>query len=128
MRKIVAFVLACWMLGGSVLPGFGIDQSAHWGDLMVHFQEHRQTNPNLSFADFLAMHYGANSEHQKHPNHSHQNLPSSSHSAPVYTPGAIRLEVTTPVQFLRSARAEFFRKADLYTFLAIFALINPPRA
>ena len=116
------------MLGGSLLPGFGLDQSAHWADLMLHYQHHRQSDPDLSFTDFLQMHYGANSEHQKHPNHSHQNLPSSSHSIPVYTPNPVRLTVTSAVQILISDKATFFRKADLYNFLAVFALINPPRA
>jgi hypothetical protein len=128
MRSFFAVVLACWMLGGSLLPGFGIDQSAHWGDLMLHFQQHRQADPNLSFTDFLTMHYGADSEHQKHPNHSHQNLPSSSHSIPVYTPSDIRLVAMAPVQFLMSTKTDYFRKADLYAFLTVFALINPPRA
>ncbi|WP_461136383.1 hypothetical protein [Spirosoma lituiforme] len=128
MRSVIAFVLACWMLGGSLLPGFGIDQSAHWGDLMLHFQQHRQTDPSLNFTEFLKMHYGANSEHQKHPNHSHQNLPSSSHSVSVYTPNAVQLVAISPIQLLISARADFFRKADLYAFLAVFAMITPPRA
>lgn len=118
MRSVIAFVLACWMLGGSLLPGFGIDQSAHWGDLMLHFQQHRQTDPSLSFTEFL----------KKHPNHSHQNLPSSSHSVSVYTPNAVQLVAISPIQLLISARADFFRKADLYAFLAVFAMINPPRA
>ncbi|GAB3901060.1 hypothetical protein GCM10028825_52950 [Spirosoma agri] len=115
------------MLGGSLFPGFGIDQSAHWGDLLLHFQQHRQADPALSFTDFLKMHYGADSEHQKHPNHSHQNLPSSSHSVPAYTPNAIRLMTVDQSPFLLLTRAGYFRKADLYAFLTVFALINPPR-
>jgi hypothetical protein len=116
------------MLGGSLLPGFGIDQSAHWGDLVLHFQQHRQNDPSLSFTDFLKMHYGTDSDHRKHPNHSHQNLPSSSHSVPVYTPNAVRLVAVTAIQILIPDKIMFSWKADLYTFLAVFALINPPRA
>ena len=74
------------------------------------------------------MHYGADWEHQKHANHSAQNLPSSSHSIPAYTPVAVRLVAIAPVQFLVSAKADYFRKDDLYAFLMVFALINPPRA
>ncbi|MEZ0612419.1 hypothetical protein ACAW74_28175 [Fibrella sp. WM1] len=127
MKSIVAFVLACWMLGGSLLPGFGIDQSAHWGDLVQHYQQHRKTDSTLSFTDFLKMYYGADSEHQKHPNHSHHNLPSSGHSVPVYAPTTLRLAAPNPMQVLMPSTAVFFRKADLYSFLAVFALINPPR-
>ncbi|GAB4041626.1 hypothetical protein GCM10028774_50320 [Spirosoma jeollabukense] len=125
---MVAFLLAGLVLGSSLLPGFGVDQSAKLVDLIQHYQEHRQTEPELSFLDFIVMHYGVNSEHHKHPNHSHQNLPSSNHSVPVYTPGAIRLAAIFPVQFLVSTKTDYFRKADLYTFLTVFALINPPRA
>ncbi|MBO0940052.1 hypothetical protein J2I47_26140 [Fibrella sp. HMF5335] len=128
MKSVVAIVLSCWILGGSLFPGFSIDQSAHLGDLIQHYQQHRRDNTDLGFTDFINMHYGADSEHQKHPNHSHHNLPSSGHSMPVFTPGVVRL-VATPslVQVLVLRSANFFRTADLYSFLAVFALINPPR-
>ncbi|QMW01009.1 hypothetical protein [Spirosoma foliorum] len=128
MKSIVAFLLAGLVLGSSLLPGFGVDQSARLVDLVEHYQEHRQTEPELGFLDFMVMHYGVNSEHQKHPNHSHQNLPSSSHSMPVYTAQAIRLLLVSSASVLIAAKADFVRKADLYDFLATFALINPPRA
>lgn len=127
MRSFVATVLACLILGGSLLPGFSIDQSARWGKLVQHYQQHQQDETSLGFIDFLTMHYGADSAHQKHPNHSHQNLPSSSHSAPVYTPQVVRLASPFPLQFLIKLKTDFIRKADLYSFLAVFALINPPR-
>ena len=127
MKPFVAFVLASWMLGGSLLPGFSIDQSSHWGDLVQHYQQHRRADTSLSFIDFITMHYGADSEHQKHPNHSHQNLPSVSHCAPVFTPSTIWLSAPVLFQVLVGTVADFFRKADLYSFLAVFALINPPR-
>lgn len=127
MKSIVAFVLACWMLGGSLLPGFGIDQSAHLGDLVQHYQQHQRADIKLSFTHFLKMHYGADSEHQKHPNHSHHNLPSSGHSVLIYAPTALRLASPNLMQVLMPTNSVFFRKADLYSFLAVFALINPPR-
>ena len=114
------------MLGGSLLPGFGSDQSAHLGDLVQHYQQHRKTDPGLSFAHFLKMHYGADSEHQKHPNHSHQNLPTGGHAVPAYTPAAVRL--TEPsFRMLLLASSKFLGEIDLYSFLSVFALINPPR-
>ncbi|GAB3902966.1 hypothetical protein GCM10028803_30560 [Larkinella knui] len=115
------------MLGGSLLPGFSIDQSAHWGDLVQHYEQHRKTDAQLSFINFIKMHYGADSEHHKHPNHSHQNLPSVSHLTPVFTPSIVWLPapVRCPVSIV--PKAGFFCKADLYSFLAVFALINPPR-
>ncbi|MCX6216859.1 hypothetical protein [Spirosoma sp.] len=128
MKSIVALLLAGLMLGSSLLPGFGIDQSAKWVELMQHYKHHRQTDAQLSFMDFLGMHYGANSEHQKHPNHSHHNLPTVGHAVPVFSSTAVRLHFASVVGAILSHKADFFSKADLYSFLAVFSLINPPRA
>lgn len=127
MKALVAIFLTCWTLAGSFLPGMGVDQSACLGELTRHFQEHRHTDTSLSFLDFLRMHYGADSEHHKHPNHSHQNLPSSSHSIPVFPPVAQSWNLPPATASVLISRADFFRKADLYSFLSVFALINPPR-
>lgn len=127
MKPIVAFFLACWILGGSLLPGFCVDQSAHFGDLMEHYQEHKKLDAHLSFSHFLTMHYGADSAHQKHPNHSHRNLPTHSHSVTNYLPTGLTLAAPDGYLPGNLAKAAFFWKADLYAFLAVFALINPPR-
>ncbi|MBD2755224.1 hypothetical protein [Spirosoma validum] len=127
MKSLVAFLLAGLILGSSLLPGFGVDQSAKLVELIQHYQQHRKTDPDLSFTDFMAMHYGENSEHHKHPNHSHQNLPSAGHAAPVFTPSAVRLVSASsqPVIFLK--QTVFSRYSNLYSFLAVFSMINPPR-
>ena len=110
-----------------MLPGFSIDQSAKWVELMQHYKQHRTTDAQLSFIDFLAMHYGANSEHQKHPNHSHQNLPAGGHTVPVFSSNTVRLHFSSAVGAILASKTVFFRKADLYSFLTVFSLINPPR-
>ena len=123
----MAIVFAGWMLMGSLLHGIGIDQSAHLGDLVQHYQQHQREDPKMSFSDFLTMHYGADSEHLKHPKHSHQNLPASGHSAPAYAPNVTRLLFPSPCHVLIAMKANFFQRADIYSFLSVFALINPPR-
>lgn len=127
MKSIVALLLAGLILGSSLLPGFSIDQSAKWVELMQHYKQHREADAQLSFIDFLAMHYGANSEHQKHPKHSHQNLPTGGHTIPVFSPATVRLHFSSAVGAPLANKAAFFRKADLYSFLSVFSLINPPR-
>jgi hypothetical protein len=127
MKSIVALLLATLMLGSSLLPGFSIDQSAKWVELVQHYEQHRQTDAQLGFMDFLAMHYGANSEHQKHPNHSHHNLPTVGHTVPVFSSNAVRLHFSSVIGAILPNKADFFSKADLYSFLAVFSLINPPR-
>ena len=127
MKSLVALLLAVLMLGSNLLPGFRIDQSAKWVDLMQHYKEHRQEDAQLSFMDFLAMHYGANSEHQKHPNHSHHNLPAAGNTVPVFSSNTIRIHFSSVPGEGLSIKTAFFRRADLYSFLAVFSLINPPR-
>lgn len=127
MKPFVAFVLACWILGGSLFPGLGIDQSAHLGDLVEHYQEHKKLDVQLSFVNFLKMHYGADSAHQKRPNHSHRNLPANSHSVSSYLPTALILAVPDSHRLGKQVKAVFFWTVELYTFLAVFALIDPPR-
>ncbi|UHG94945.1 hypothetical protein [Spirosoma oryzicola] len=127
MKSIVAFLLAIQLLGSSLLPGFGIDQSSRLIDLVQHFQQHQATNPDLGFLDFMVMHYGADSAHQKHPNHSHHNLPAAGHAAPVFTAPAVVLLLSAPVCLMILARSACFRYANLYSFVSVNTLINPPR-
>lgn len=128
MKFILALLLVNLMLGSSLLPGFGIDQSAKWVELVNHYQEHRQTDNSLEFLSFLMMHYGASSDHQKHPNHNHHNLPVAGQLLSISTPVPLRLDaVSDMLSIVRVAKATFFRKADLYAFAAIYSLINPPR-
>ena len=128
MKSFVTIFFAGWILIGGLLPGFSIDQSVHLGDLLQHYQEHRKENANLTFASFLNMHYAANSEHQKHPKHSHNKLPVSSHPVFISTADTIRLADFSPVQYLLSSLSASFGWINFYSFLAVFALINPPRA
>lgn len=127
MKSFVAFLLAGLILGSSLLPGFGIDQSTKLVELIQHYQQHRKTDPGLSFTDFMAMHYGENSEHQKHPNHSHHNLPATGHAVPAFTPNTVGLGTVSCITVLTLSQTAFSRYTNLYSFLAVFSLINPPR-
>ncbi len=128
MKSTLAILLVHLMLGSSLLPGFGIDQSARWVELANHYQQHRQTDASLGFLSFLMMHYDASSDHQKHPSHNHHNLPAAGQSLSISTPNPLRLDFTTvSLSLIQVAKTTFFRKADLYAFTAIRSLINPPR-
>ena len=127
MKSIIACLLACLMVGSSLLPNFGVEQSTKLVELIQHYQQHAEAEPGLGFIDFMAMHYGINSEHQKHPNHSHHNLPSAGHAVPAFAPTVVRLGVSSLESVVMRSQAAFFRYTNLYSFLAIFSLINPPR-
>jgi hypothetical protein len=128
MKALLAILLVHLMLGSSLLPGFGLDQSARWVELANHYEQHRQLDASLGFFSFLMMHYDASSDHQKHPSHNHQHLPVAGQSLSISTPVPLCLDVTpVALTVIHVARALFFRKADLYAFTIVRPLINPPR-
>ncbi|MVM31938.1 hypothetical protein GO755_17950 [Spirosoma sp. HMF4905] len=129
MKSIVAFLLAGLILGSSLLPGFGVDQSTKLVELIQHYQQHVKADHdhNLSFSDFMVMHYGENSEHHKHPNHSHHNLPSVGHMVNGFMPNNLRLSITSCLSVGIFSQMAFSRYTNLYSFLSVFSLINPPR-
>ncbi|WP_420149060.1 hypothetical protein [Spirosoma sp.] len=49
MKPIVASLLNIQILEGSLLTGFGVDQSSRLIDLVQHFQQHREAEPDLNF-------------------------------------------------------------------------------
>jgi len=127
VRALFAFLLATLILGSTILPVFSLDQSARWGEVLEHYQRHQLESPDLGFMEFLALHYGAGSEHQKHPNHCHQQLPSLSFSGPVCPPQAL-VHMPEPVfTFALPTKKVFASQAALYSFLHVLDLINPPR-
>ncbi|WP_020603876.1 hypothetical protein [Spirosoma spitsbergense] len=127
MKPFVTVLFAGWILLGGLLPGFSIDQSVHLGDLVQHYQAHRRDNVDLTFVAFLDMHYGANSDHQKHPKHSHNKLPVSSHPIFVYTSGTVKLADFFPVHYWTSSAPTSFAWVNFYSFLVVSFLMNPPR-
>ncbi|GAB4011258.1 hypothetical protein EXU85_06280 [Spirosoma sp. KCTC 42546] len=127
MKSIVAFLLAGLILGSSLLPGFGVEQSTKLVELIQHYQQHEKASPGLSFTDFMVMHYGENSEHQKHPNHSHHNLPSVGHMVTGFTSNGLRLSMSSYIPVVLASQKAFSRYTNLYSFLSVFSLINPPR-
>ena len=127
MKSFVTVLFAGWILLGGLLPGFSIDQSVHLGDLIQPYQEHQKENASLTLISFLDMHYGANSDQQKHPKHSHHKLPVSSHPIFVYTSSAVKLADLFPVQYWISSAPTSFVWVNFYSFLVVSFLMNPPR-
>lgn len=128
MKSLIALFLAMLLLGSSILPIFSLDQSAKWAEVLQHYQQHRREKPALGFTEFMAMHYGAGSTHRKHHHHSHQNLPATGHAVALFSPQPLRLVTVTTVELVKVYKAVFFRKADMYSFLASYVPLNPPRA
>jgi hypothetical protein len=64
--KIIAFFLSLYFFAGSLMPGSDWDELPKIANLIEHFQEHQNLSEvEISFSEFLFLHYASNSEHPK---------------------------------------------------------------
>ncbi len=72
MKKLFIIILAIHLLSGNIV----FSEVTKLAFLMEHFFQHRQT-ANISFTEFLWLHYDAHSKHQQetHNDHHHESLP-----------------------------------------------------
>jgi len=85
MKQGVSWVLAILLLAGSFLPPMETHELYKLHALVRHFEKHRGENPDMSFMEFLDLHYSStphhHQDHQTHQelpfscNHHHSNIP-----------------------------------------------------
>jgi hypothetical protein len=64
--KILALFLSVYFFAGSLMPGSDWDELPKIANLIDHFQEHQDLSAGeISFSEFLFLHYASNSEHPK---------------------------------------------------------------
>ena len=64
--KFLALFLSVYFFAGSLIPGSDWDELPKIANLIDHFQEHQDLSAGeISFSDFLFLHYASNSEHSK---------------------------------------------------------------
>jgi hypothetical protein len=64
--KILALFLSLYFFAGSLMPGSDWDELPKIANLIEHFQEHQDlSGGEISFSEFLFLHYASNSEHPK---------------------------------------------------------------
>jgi hypothetical protein len=64
--KILALFLSLYFFAGSLMPGSDWDELPKIANLIEHFQEHQDLSAGeISFSEFLFLHYASNSEHPK---------------------------------------------------------------
>src|SRR5690349_15668008 len=77
MSRKAIILLSCILLYQSFFPQLGLDELLHMPYLWTHFQMHKTQEPEITFLEFLRIHYDGESKHAgKDPQH-HQKLPSS---------------------------------------------------
>ncbi len=130
MKKIISILLSFQILLGSLFPNVESLQLAKIGELVSHYQEHQRTEKeDLSFMDFLEMHYSATSKHLKNAKHSHSNLPNlDSHNSVIsYCESVFCIEFSLTPSFPKTFYEPNFHWLNLYHFSLSRTLLNPPK-
>ena len=71
MKQILAHIAIFIVVAASFLPGQGFAELHKIPQLIGHYKQHKQEagNQQLSFGQFLIMHYGDSSSHKQEENH-----------------------------------------------------------
>ncbi len=114
------------MFTGGLLPKVGMEQAIKANELVKHFQDHKKQAPaGFSFADFLWMHYSADSKHAKTT--SHPSLPSFDFSGAMgFVLPSVAFFFTVAVALIIARRRSDFYENN-YHFAMERVLIAPPR-
>ena len=126
MKNVLAYVLFSIMFAGGLLPKVGMEQAIKANELVKHFQDHKKQAPaGFSFADFLWMHYSADSKHAKTTKH--PSLPSFDFSGAMgFVLPAVAFFFTMVVALIIARRRSEFYENN-YHFAMERVLIAPPR-
>ena len=130
MKKLIAILLSLQILLGSLFPKVDAIQLARIGELVKHYQEHIAIeNRNLSFVDFLIMHYSSTSNHTKTAKHSHSNLPQlGSHQVVIaYCELMFKNIIPSSSTVFQSFPEPNFTWQNFYHFSLSSTLLNPPK-
>ena len=101
------------------------------GELIEHYQEHKTLeNQELSFVDFLIMHYSTSSNHTKTAKHSHHNLPSfNSHNLTIaYCEPTFKTNIPSSEANITPFSEPNFAWQNFYHFSISRTFLNPPKA
>jgi hypothetical protein len=127
MKNVAVTFLFVLFIFGSLLPKVGLEQSFKANELLKHFQDHKKIEKsNFNFADFLWLHYAADSKHSK--TSQHPSLPSLDFNGIIgYVLPSLYFLCLWPILVLMSRRKDL-QRTNLYHFSLSRVLIAPPRA
>lgn len=120
-------MLGLLLLTSSMVPRMSADQLVRLSALLAHYQEHKQeSGQELSFLDFLIMHYSSDSRHHKSPHHNHSRLPSFDAGAGgfVFAPVLTWLHELPSMDIQATA---YFGLPSWNARQVSFSLLQPPR-
>jgi len=135
LKRFLSCFLAFHFLIGSILPSMECwEELTRLPQLLRHYDMHKKaSNGQMSFLEFMQMHYGTGSKHAENPPESekeqHAHLPSMTLSG--YSLHSFVLPTFPLVPFEQSLVTEFkeipdFYWNNLYSFQHQSSLLNPP--
>lgn len=122
MNKVCVLLLGIFFILHSLMPFSSHLELAKFPHLFEHYQEHKFKNQNLSFLDFLFLHY-SNIEHQQ--SEDHHNLPKlSGNSIFSFFDIAFGSTFKTKISFFFQTHHAFY--LNLYSFNSQVHFFQPP--
>lgn len=136
VKRLATLCLALLMLVGSLIPQNDLRELAKLPQLLEHYADHQTpAGGGLSFRAFLALHYGAGSDHyaRRHASHheqDHHDLPlRCHHDCPVVVFVMPVPPAPSPVGLPEIPALDYRAPAvPLYAFAFSNPLLEPPRA
>jgi hypothetical protein len=130
MKSFIAMALALLFVGESFFPrGLAMSEISKVYELIEHFQEHLvEIGDDISFAEFLWMHYNPASDHED-ASHHHERLPKltlGSGFVSICLPVVQNmLQVNTVTKYLISLQPIEYTNGYYYLFFN--DVLNPPQ-
>ncbi len=123
--KAISIFLGLIFFLGSLLPKFDLDELGQIDELYEHYQIHaKQSNGDLSFEDFLVMHY-SDKNHDKSENH--DQLPFHNHDCNLNITLALNPEISFSFKSLPSDKlhVSFYESVNYSEYSA--SIWQPPK-
>ena len=128
MRSFIGILLITVLMGNSIVPSLGLQQSIKIPEIVKHFNEHNlDEKVKISFWEFLKLHYSADSKHFNSNKPEHNTLPNLDLSAIALflVEGFFILEFSLLV--IPIIRKRNSQNKNLYEFSYINLLYGPPK-
>ncbi|TAH29308.1 MAG: hypothetical protein EAZ06_07270 [Cytophagales bacterium] len=126
MKKTMAFSFALWLFLGSLFPKTDMEELCK---VPILFQHYINEHADLSFWQYLKMHYSENSTHQDVGNE-HSQLPMQNHSHFcahfLFTDFRFSYSLLNQICWLKNTHYNFFWQNN-YRFYLESSLYSPPK-
>jgi len=127
LHRFTSILLVVCLSASTLAPFSDGTEIERFSRLIEHFQEHQQRE-EISFVNFLLLHYSPFSEHSSSNDHHslpfHSPLTSAHNSTTIYVPVLAGCIITTPLQTFQTFLPALPRS---HAFLLYTSIFQPPK-